>query len=38
VELMTRWLPRRPDFRATLEEVAGGDPERQVRERAKAPL
>ena len=38
VELMTRWLPQRPDLRATLERVASSDAESTVRERAKAAL
>jgi hypothetical protein len=38
VELMTQWLPLRPDFRATLERVARNDEEERIRERAKAAL
>ncbi len=38
VELMTQWLPRRPDFRVTLEHVAESDEEERIRERARAAL
>jgi hypothetical protein len=38
VELMVRWLPERPELRATLEQVAQKDTEARVREFAKAAL
>jgi hypothetical protein len=38
VELMTRWLSKRPDLRATLERVARQDGEVRVRDLAKAAL
>jgi hypothetical protein len=38
VELLVRWLPRRPDVRGALERVAKADEEVKVRELAKAAL
>jgi hypothetical protein len=38
VELLTRWLARRPELRSTLEHVANHDAEQRVRERARAAL
>jgi hypothetical protein len=38
VELMVRWLPKRPELRSTLERVAQKDQEARVRDRAKAAL
>ncbi len=38
VELMVRWLPERPELRATLEQVAQRDTEARVRDFAKAAL
>jgi hypothetical protein len=38
VELITRWLPKRPELRSTLERVARQDQEARVRDRAKAAL
>ena len=38
VELMTRWLPERPDLRPALEKVARGDAEPRIRERALTGL
>ena len=38
VELMIGWLPRRPDLRDTLAQIASTDAESQVRARAKAAL
>jgi hypothetical protein len=38
VELMTRWLPRRPELRATLEKIAANEQEGLVRARAQAAL
>lgn len=38
VELLAEWLPRRPEVRGALEEVANNDEEEKVRSRAKAVL
>jgi hypothetical protein len=38
IELMVRWLPKRPELRAALERVATNDTEPKVRNRAKAAL
>jgi hypothetical protein len=35
---MVRWLPERPELRATLEQVAQRDTEARVRDFAKAAL
>jgi hypothetical protein len=38
LDLMIRWLPRRPDLRASIERVALDDTEDQIRVRAQAAL
>jgi hypothetical protein len=38
VELLIRWLPKRPDVRGALERVAQKDEEAKVRDRARKAL